>query len=189
MSSPTKSPTKGPGPNPGGPDTTTTIRETIIANWKRRCSNPIHRRAEPLSRTYCEQCGLVREYAMQERHKETFLVHYLAPISEVFSFDEMTAFLNQHIAARLLVAAAEGEEAKKAAKQYSTVEDFTYVAALVKERKWVFDEFILHKDRFGMIRDDVRERARREMVASSPVKKGQDDEVKGNSFRHISTYR
>jgi hypothetical protein len=96
-------------------------------------------------------------YTHRAHHKTAFLASYLLPISEVLSFDECVAYLNQAVTARLAQALRDGAGFSR---PYPTLDDFDFVKGVAEERRMVLagvraqeNTWWMAKDRFGMLRD------------------------------------
>ncbi|KAK3371849.1 hypothetical protein B0T24DRAFT_339316 [Lasiosphaeria ovina] len=172
------------------------LRQTIIANFRRRCIDPgrystilkVDAEIRHKSADRCLQCITAQEYTMKPHHSKHFLSLYLLPISEGLSYPEMTTHLNASIVSRLSQYANNTKQPSAAAtssaglfangpstaaagaarpKTYPVIQDFVSVRLAAQRRRDVFDAFPLHVDRFGMLRDDVYRQARTEPAAAA----------------------
>ncbi|KAK4189860.1 hypothetical protein QBC35DRAFT_122679 [Podospora australis] len=164
----------GPSPPFDSRDPLTQAREKLFQNFARRC--PAHNDTTHLSQlslqpvshqsstppssspeaaSSCSRCQLVKEFISQPRHTHKFLTYTLLTISEVFSYEEMLAYLNEHIVSRIVAARQKGMLGQE--KTYPVMEDYEKIVGKVRERKEVlegaFGIGVMGIDRFGMVRD------------------------------------
>ncbi|KAK3387501.1 hypothetical protein B0H63DRAFT_158783 [Podospora didyma] len=121
-----------------------------------------------------------REYILKPLHTHKFLSRTILPISQVFSYAEMTAYLNLTIIERLRGALDAGKA--NTAKIFPLADDFDKVYNLARTRTKVFESFPLHKDRLCVIRDSRFERERREEEANDAKVKNGSGKVEGNVY-------
>ncbi|KAH6613475.1 hypothetical protein F5144DRAFT_634058 [Chaetomium tenue] len=171
---PPLSPAKPPTPATATPPTSHPLRDKIILNFATNCtlchppllpSTPTP--SPPLSSSQpptCPRCIQAHAYTTRPHHSPSFLTSHLLPISEVFSFDETVAYLNQAVVARLagvLARGGRGDRTRGVGRTWPTLDDFDFVRGLAEVRRGVFAEMGggggsgLGLDRFGMVRDRV----------------------------------
>jgi hypothetical protein len=109
----------------------------------------------------CPRCAAARSYTLRPHHHQKFLACHLLPISEVLSFDETVAYLNEALVARLAGVLERGKGygygdrlTKGVARPFPTLDDFDVVRGLAERRRKVLAGFEgLGVDSFGLVRD------------------------------------
>lgn len=179
------SPIKATPANPPTPAATTTptptplaLRDQILTNFHTNCTLchppllPSTPSTPSTNKNTCPRCTQARAYTTRPHHNLSFLTSHLLPISEVLSFDETVAYLNQAVIARLagvLARGGRGDRVRGVGRTWPTLDDFDFVRGVAEVRRGVLGGergegggngvgLSLGLDRFGMVRDRVGER-------------------------------
>ncbi|KAK4141154.1 uncharacterized protein C8A04DRAFT_31251 [Dichotomopilus funicola] len=166
---PLPEPTALPSPQK---DTTTTplpIRTQILTNFALHCPlchPPLPRPLPhtPSSTDTCARCAAARSYVSRTHHSPAFLAGHLLPISDVLSFEEVVAYLNQAVVGRLAREEGMGMgggkgmgNGGKRLRTWPVLDDYDVVREMAVVRGRVVGGFGLGVDRFGMLRDRLRD--------------------------------
>ncbi|KAK4204685.1 hypothetical protein QBC40DRAFT_216414 [Triangularia verruculosa] len=112
------------------------LRQEIFGNFSSNCVTCIFMPSATPTPMQCGRCQMIRSYINESYHTYRFLHSYLLPISEVFNYEEMLAYLNEVIIERVLAAEGKGNVGKE--KIFPTMDDFGAVVVKAKRRKQFF---------------------------------------------------
>ncbi|KAH6620810.1 hypothetical protein B0J18DRAFT_410650 [Chaetomium sp. MPI-SDFR-AT-0129] len=145
------------------------IRTQILTNFALHCPlchPPLPRPPPhtPSSTDTCARCAAARSYVSRTHHSPAFLAGHLLPISEVLSFEEVVAYLNQAVVGRLAREEGMGMgggkgmgNGGKRLRTWPVLDDYDVVREMAVVRGRVVGGFGLGVDRFGMLRDRLRD--------------------------------
>ncbi|KAK0674411.1 hypothetical protein QBC41DRAFT_123 [Cercophora samala] len=158
------------------------LRQEIIGNFTAQCVACIFSASgatSPLSQ--CGRCSMIKSYVNQTYHTYRFLHSFLLPISEVFNYEEMLAYLNEAIIERVM---SKGEQGKE--KVYPVMDDFGVVVNKAKRRKEFFGGGVDRGEgrgvngrvigQWGMVRDGTVNVPREEGGSQRERKRGWNEE-------------
>ncbi|KAK4171889.1 hypothetical protein QBC36DRAFT_156680, partial [Triangularia setosa] len=110
------------------------LRQEIIGNFTQNCIACIFSPSSASPTLLCGRCQMIKSYVSQSCHTYRFLFLYLLPISEVFNYEEMLAYLNEVIVERVLAVEGKGNAGEEE-KIVPTMDDFGVVVVKAKRRK------------------------------------------------------